>query len=126
MPITTIEHGDKSFTVKPQGWYRLLSSKSKLDFPYSNVVSVEHDTAFANRSFDAKSDPGVHVPMFLKAGTFIQDKAGRRDERSFWLRRNASKCITIHLRLEDYDYLCFQVDDPENEVARFEDILGDR
>lgn len=125
MTITTIEHGDTSFTVRPQGLYRFLSSRSKITIPYSRVISVEHDEQFANRSFNAKSDPGIHIPMFLKAGTFIQDRAGSRDERSFWLRRNASNCITIRLRFDDYDYLCFEVDDPEAEVAPFREKLAD-
>ncbi len=39
--------------------------------------------------------------------------------------RNASNCITIRLRFDDYDYLCFEVDDPEAEVARFREKLAD-
>ncbi len=119
MAVTKLEYGDRSFDVVPQGWYRLLSSKQRMTIPYSRVIRVEHDVGFANRSFSAESDPGVHIPILLKAGTYVTDR-----ERSFWLRRKAANCITIQLRGDEYDYLCIEVDDPAGEVDRLRDAAS--
>jgi hypothetical protein len=89
--------------------------------PYSAVTSVEHDPAFARRSESATSSPGVSIPFLLKAGTYITSR-----DRSFWLRRNASKCITIRLRGHEYDYLCIEVADPEGEVATMREAMARR
>lgn len=124
MAVTTIEHGDRTFNVTPQGWYKLVSSKQKLTFPYSAVTSVSHDVQFARRSDNEKSSPGVKIPFLLKAGTYVGQQTGNRETRSFWLRRNGDKCITIQLRGErDYDYLCIEVDNPEAEVTRMQEMI---
>lgn len=119
MAVTAIEHGDRTFKVMPQGWYKPLSSQvTGFTVPYSAVTSVEHDPAFARRSENATSSPGITIPFLLKAGTYITNR-----ERSFWLRRNGNKCITIRLRGHEYDYLCIEVDDPEAEVAKMREAM---
>jgi hypothetical protein len=114
-----------SLVIEPTGWNKLLSLRNKIEIPFQDIVSVEHDHRLAENGPVGIRFPGSNIPGVYLAGTFWRFW-GDRKVRSFWIRRHAEKCITFHLRDHHFDYVTVEVGDPEAEIRLITTALRER
>ncbi|MGI8486119.1 MAG: hypothetical protein ACR2OU_17905 [Thermomicrobiales bacterium] len=111
--------------VEPMGWNKLWSLRSKIEIPFSDVVSIEQDRRLAENGPAGLRLPGANIPGIYLAGTFWKFW-GNNKVRSFWIRRHADKCITLRLRNHHFDYVTVEVHDPEREIHHLRTALHER
>jgi len=111
--------------VEPMGWNKLWTLRSKINIPFSDIVSVEQDHRLAENGPVGVRFPGANIPGMYLAGTFWKFW-GDNQVRSFWVRRHAGKCITIRLRDHHFDYVTVEVHDPETEIRHIRTALRER
>lgn len=124
MPPVEIDLRWDTLVVRPTGWHRVWSLRRAIVVPYEQIVSVEHDPAFARRGAEGARLPGSHIGNRYHAGTFlkywVQPKV-----RSFWVRGDPDRTILLRLRGHRFDLICVEVDDPHAQVARIRAAVAD-
>lgn len=111
--------------VEPMGWNKLWSLRSKIEIPFSDIVSIEQDRRLAENGPVGLRLPGANLPGIYLAGTFWKFW-GDNKVRSFWVRRHADKCITIRLRNHHFNYVTVEVHNPETEIRNLQTALRER
>ena len=106
--MTKVNVTDGKLAIDIQGWDKLWSMTSRLEFPLEHVMDVR----------SAEDDPvggvrmlGTHLPGLITAGTFLQE-----GHRVFWNVHDPAKAIAVDLRDEDYSRLIIEVADPAETI----------
>ena len=110
--------GDKA-VFEVQGWDKLWSLRSRLEIPLSHIKGAHSDPPPAMGWFDGLRLAGTDLPNIFRAGTFYQ-----QGELVFWDVREPKNTIVIELEHERYKKLIIEVENPEQEVKKINQIRG--
>ena len=111
--MAEVELAQDALIVPLESMDRLLTLRSRLEVPLSNVEGAEADPEEARRRWHGIMERGIWVPGPITAGTFYQE-----GELVFWDVHDPEKTVVIRLRDERCARLIIEVEDPEATVAQ--------
>jgi hypothetical protein len=116
--VTIKIDGDKAI-FEVQGWDKLWSLRSRLEVPLSHIKGACIDPAPAMGWFQGLKLAGTDLPNIFRAGTFYQ-----QGELVFWDVHEPKNTIVIDLDHERYKKLIIEVEDPEQEIKKINQLTG--
>ena len=105
--------------VHVEGADRLWALKSRLEVPIDHVAGAASATEEAHKWLHGMRVGGTHVPGVISAGRFYS-----HGQMVFWDVHDPEKAIGIELRDERYGRLVLEVENPEAEIARIEQVIS--
>ena len=112
--MVTIKIDDDKAIFEVQGWDKLWSLRSRLEIPLSHIKGVRNDPAPAMGWFQGLKLAGTDLPNIFRAGTFYQ-----QGELVFWDVHEPKNTVVIDLDHERYKKLIIEVENPEQEIKKF-------
>jgi hypothetical protein len=116
MVTITVEGDQAIFEV--EGFDKLWTLRSRLQFPIGHLMSVETNADQVGRWWHGLKLTGTDVPGLLGAGTFYY-----HGELVFWDVHDPAKAIVLSLDHEWYKKLIVEVADPLDAVARLRSAM---
>ena len=116
--VTIKIDGDKAI-FEVQGWDKLWSLRSRLEIPLAHIKGARIDPAPAMGWFQGLKLAGTDIPNIFRAGTFYQQGG-----LVFWDVHEPKNTIVIDLDHERYKKLIIQVENPEHEVNKINELKG--
>ena len=112
--MVTIKIDDDKAIFEVQGWDKLSSLRSRLEIPLSHIKGARIDPAPAMGWFQGLKLAGTDLPNIFRAGTFYQ-----QGELVFWDVHEPKNTVVIDLDHERYKKLIIEVENPEQEIKKF-------
>ena len=110
--------GDRA-AFEVQGWDKLWSLRSRLEIPLSHIKGAHSDPTPAMGWFQGLRLAGTDLPKIFRAGTFYQ-----QGELVFWDVHEPKNTIVIELEHERYKKLIIEVENPEQEAKKINQLKG--
>jgi hypothetical protein len=115
--MVTIKIDGDQVIFEVQGGDKLWSLRSRLEIPLSHIKGARIDAAPAMGWFQGLKLAGTDWPNIFRAGTFYQ-----QGELVFWDVREPKNTIVIDLDHERYKKLIIEVENPEQETKRINQL----
>lgn len=96
-----------------EGWDKLWSLRSELEFPLAHITSVYRDADAARGWWKGIRMPGTNIPGVITAGTFYHNGGV-----VFYDVHDPDKTVVLELDHEHYDKLVIEVANPDSAVAQ--------
>ena len=98
---------------------RILTFRSSLEVPLTNIVGAEIDPEIARAQWRGFESSGLQVPQIGAVSSVYKDGG-----RVFWNVHHPEKTVVIQLRDEKYTQLVIEVKEPAAMVATIQKAIG--